>query len=152
VPRIEIKTLIAAAPEICFDLSIDIDLHIRSMEQTKEKAIGGIISGQIKLGETVTWKARHFGIYFTLTSQITELARPLHFTDKMIKGPFKLLEHRHIFEQTPDGTVMTDLFDFQLPLGKLGMTADKLFLQKYMRKLLVKRKESIKNTAEHGKS
>jgi ligand-binding SRPBCC domain-containing protein len=148
MPLIELKTIVNTAPEVCFDLSLDIDLHMQSMKHTNEKAISGITNGQIKLGETVTWKATHFGLIFSLTSRITELVRPLHFTDEMIKGPFKQLRHQHIFEKTPEGTVMTDLFDFRSPLGILGIAVDKLILEKYLRKLLAKRNDLIKQTAE----
>ena len=148
MPVIELKTTINASPDVCFDLSLNIDLHMKSMEQTNEKAIGGTISGQIKLDETVTWKARHFGLNFIMKSQITELIRPLRFTDQMIYGPFKYLRHQHIFEKTPVGTVMIDLFDFQSPLGILGTIADKLVLGRYLRRLLTKRNELIKTTAE----
>jgi ligand-binding SRPBCC domain-containing protein len=148
MPLIELKTFIKADPEICFDLSLNIDLHMQSMNQTNEKAIGGRTGGMISLGETVRWRARHFGFYFTLTSRITQLVSPLHFTDEMISGPFKRLLHQHIFEKTPEGTMMTDLFNFESPLGILGTLADKSFLENYMRKLLTKRNELLKNVAE----
>ena len=151
MPVIELKTVINAAPKPCFDLSLNIDLHMQSMKETNEKAVGGRTSGQIKLGESVTWKAKHFGFYFTMTSQITDLVSPLHFTDEMVKGPFKYLRHQHLFEETSDGTIMTDLFDFQSPLGLLGRLADILFLERYMRKLLTNRNSLIKNTAESNK-
>jgi ligand-binding SRPBCC domain-containing protein len=148
MPTIELKTIINAAPKTCFDLSLDIDLHMQSMKETNEKAVGGRTSGQIKLGESVTWKAKHFGFYFTMTSQITDLVSPLHFTDEMVKGPFKYLRHRHLFEETPDGTLMTDLFDFESPLGPLGRLVDNLFLERYIRKLLTNRNSLIKTKAE----
>jgi len=148
MPLIELKTTIKASPEVCFDLSLDIDLHMQGMKQTNERAIAGTTTGQIQLGETVTWKARHFGLNFTMTSQITELIRPMFFKDEMIRGPFKYLRHQHIFGQAPEGTLMTDLFDFRSPLGILGTMADKLILEGYLRKLLIKRNELIKTTAE----
>jgi ligand-binding SRPBCC domain-containing protein len=148
MPLIRLKTEIYAPPETCFDLSLNIDLHMQSMEQTNEKAIGGRTGGQIQLGETVKWRARHFGLSFTMTIKIKELIRPLHFTDEMIKGPFRYLQHKHIYEKTPDGTMMTDLFDFKSPLGILGSIADKVYLETYMRKLLMKRNELIKIAAE----
>jgi ligand-binding SRPBCC domain-containing protein len=148
MPIIELTTIVHAPPEYCFDLSLNIDLHKQSMEQTNEKAIAGITSGEIKLGETVIWKARHFGFYFIMTIQITELIRPLRFTDEMIKGPFKYLRHEHLFEKIPEGTLMTDRFDFKSPLGILGTVVDQVFLASYMRKLLTKRNERIKVTAE----
>jgi ligand-binding SRPBCC domain-containing protein len=148
MPVIKLKTIINAAPEACFDLSLDIDLHMQSMKETNEKAVGGRTSGQIKLGESVIWKAKHFGFNFTMTSQIIELVSPSHFTDEMVEGPFKYLRHRHQFEETPNGTMMTDLFDFQSPLGLLGRFVDKLFLERYLRRLLTKRNNLIKISAE----
>ncbi len=148
MPEIELKTLIDAPPKVCFDLSLDIDLHMKSMKQSNEKAVGGRVSGQIKLGETVVWKAKHFGFNFTMTIKIIDLASPLHFTDEMINGPFKYLRHQHFFEEVPNGTRMIDCFDFQSPLGFLGRIADKVFLEKYMKALLAKRNSLIKDTAE----
>jgi ligand-binding SRPBCC domain-containing protein len=148
MPVIELKTLIHAVPEVCFDLSLDIGLHMQSMKETNERAVGGRTGGLIKLGETVTWKARHFGLYFIMTVRITELVSPLYFIDEMIKGPFKYLRHRHIFTKTPEGTLMTDLFDFQSPFGILGRMADQVFLERYMRTLLEKRNSLIKTRAE----
>jgi ligand-binding SRPBCC domain-containing protein len=148
MPLIELKTFVRAAPKTCFDLSLDIDLHIQSMKETKERAIGGRTGGQIKLGERVEWEAKHFGFNFTMTVQITDLVSPLHFTDEMVTGPFKRLRHQHLFKEVPNGTMMTDLFDFNSPFGLLGSITDKLFLEKYMRKLLLKRNGLIKNEAE----
>jgi hypothetical protein len=41
MPAIELKTFIQAAQEVCFELSLDIDLHMQSMKETNERAIGG---------------------------------------------------------------------------------------------------------------
>ena len=81
MPKIELITSIRSTPEICFDLSRSIDLHQISTAKTNEKAIAGIITGLINLGETVTWEATHFGITQKLTSKITAFKRPFHFRD-----------------------------------------------------------------------
>ncbi len=60
--KIEIETKVAARPERCFDLSRDLDLHLRSMDHSGERIVAGRRSGLIELGEEVTWEARHFGI------------------------------------------------------------------------------------------
>jgi len=57
---IRITTWIAAPPERCFDAARDLDLHLRSMAHTGERAVAGRTSGLIELGEEVTWRARHF--------------------------------------------------------------------------------------------
>ena len=62
-----------ARPETLFAASLDIDRHVASMAGSRERAVGGVTSGAIGLGETVTWRARHFGLWFTMMSRITEL-------------------------------------------------------------------------------
>src|SRR5215218_8887243 len=57
--EIEMSTYIAAPRERVFDLARSIDVHQRSLEHTRERAVGGRTSGLIGLGETVTWRARH---------------------------------------------------------------------------------------------
>lgn len=57
-----VVTELDAPPEAAFALSLDVGAHERSMAGTHERAVGGTTSGRIALGETVTWRARHFGI------------------------------------------------------------------------------------------
>ena len=42
----------------------------------------------------------------------------------------------------------SDIFEYESPLGFLGICADKIFLKSYMTKLLVKRNDTIKEFAE----
>jgi ligand-binding SRPBCC domain-containing protein len=97
VTRIHLETRIEAPIERVFDLARDIDLHARSMAHTGEEAIAGRTSGPIELGETVTWRARHFGRWWTLTSRITVVEPPTRFADEQASGPFARFEHRHTF-------------------------------------------------------
>lgn len=62
-------------PAALFDASLSIDLHLESMRDSGERVIGGVTSGAIRLGETVTWRARHFGVWLTMTSKITMFSR-----------------------------------------------------------------------------
>ena len=48
--------------------------------------------GVIGLGDSVTWRARHFGVWQRLTSKITALERPRHFRDTMTSGAFARFE------------------------------------------------------------
>ncbi len=101
MPVLELTTLIKADINIVFDLSRSIDLHTISTKQTNEVAIAGKTSGLIDLHETVTWKAKHFGIYQTLTSKITKLEKPSLFIDEQEKGIFKYFTHEHHFKSIP---------------------------------------------------
>lgn len=145
---IELTTTIAAPIERVFDLSCSIDLHTRSTARTGEQAVAGITSGLIGPGQEVTWRARHFGIWQTLTSGITEWERPTHFADVMVRGAFRRMEHHHYFETTSTGTTMRDIFAFESPLGWLGHLANALFLTRYMRTLLFRRNAMIRLVAE----
>lgn len=151
MPKIELTTKINADKRIVFDLSRSIDLHKISTQHTNEEAIAGRTSGLIALGETVTWRARHFGIYQTLRTKITTFSSPHLFVDEQLSGAFKSFRHGHYFEESDGTTIMTDVFDYTSPLGFLGRLADALFLKKYMTNLLQKRNHTIKEFAENEK-
>jgi ligand-binding SRPBCC domain-containing protein len=146
--KIVLNTIINAPIEKVFDLSRSIDLHIESTKQTGEQAIAGRKSGLIELGETVTWRAKHFGIWQNLTSKITDYSHPIFFADEMINGAFKSFRHEHHFSVIEGGTLMQDIFVFESPLGILGRFANWLFLKKYMTDLLTERNSVLKNKAE----
>ncbi len=146
---IHLKTIIKADIQIVFDLARDVDLHQKSTSKTNEKAIAGRTSGLIEQGETVTWKAKHLGIYQTLTTKIVSMDKPHQFTDIMLKGTFKSMKHQHIFRQEGKKTIMTDIFEFQSPFGIIGKIFNILFLKNYMKRFLLKRNTLIKIIAEN---
>jgi ligand-binding SRPBCC domain-containing protein len=147
--RLEIITEVRAEPLKCFDLSRDLDLHKRSFQHTKERAIAGRVSGLIELGQEVTWRAKHFGVFHTHTSRITGFESPRYFRDEMTKGRFKNFVHDHFFEPTQAGTRMTDLVEFQSPWGFLGKVVDRLVLARYIGKLIQARNQFIRLEAEN---
>lgn len=148
MPRIKLQIEISADRTIVFDLSRSIDLHKVSTQQTNEEAIAGKTSGLIGMNESVTWKAKHFGVHQKLTSKVTEFDYPKYFVDEMVKGAFKEFKHEHHFAELNGGTLMTDVFDYTSPLGVLGRIADQLFLKSYMTELLTKRNRIVKEFAE----
>lgn len=151
MPKIHLKTFIKAKKELVFDLSRSVDLHLLSTKITNEKAIAGKTSGLMELNDTVTWRAKHLGIYQNLTSKITEFEEPNYFADEMVKGAFKSFKHQHFFDKSEDGTLMTDVFTYESPLGLLGKLADKVFLKNYLTSFLIKRNGVIKECAESEK-
>ena len=148
MPTIRLETSIDASPERCFDLSLSVDVHHHSVAHTHERPIAGVTSGVMKLGDTVTWEAVHFGIKQHLTSKITAYERPYRFTDEMIQGAFQEMTHIHEFVPQSRGTLMIDLFTFCAPLGILGRLAETLILTHYMKGLLLTRNRYLKQVAE----
>lgn len=148
MPTIVLVTAVAAPIERVFDLSCSIDLHVDSTSRSGERAVAGVTTGLIGPGQEVTWRARHFGVWQTLTSRMTRFDRPNHFRDSMVRGAFRRFDHDHFFEPTPSGTSMRDVFDYESPLGFLGRAADVLFLQRYLQSFLVERNRVIREAAE----
>lgn len=125
--------------EVLFDLARSIDAHLESQQKSGERAVGGVTSGLIGEGQTVTWRARHFGVPFTMTSSITSLEFPVRFVDEQVKGPFKSFRHVHQFEATDGGSIMTDHVEFTAPLGILGRIAEQVVLARYLERLIAER-------------
>ncbi|HET6232626.1 MAG TPA: SRPBCC family protein [Longimicrobiaceae bacterium] len=148
MPVIRIEVWVDAPPERCFDLSRSIDLHVHTSAATGETAVAGRTSGLIGLGEEVTWRARHLGVWQRLTTRITELDRPARFRDSMVRGAFARFDHDHWFEPSGGGTLMRETFDYAAPLGPLGRLAERIFLTRYMRAFLTGRAATIKRVAE----
>jgi len=146
--RTEIEIL--AGAELCFDLARSVDAHVASAGSTRETAVGGVTSGLLGLGDTVTWRATHFGITQELTGKITAFDRPRHFRDEMTRGAFKRLAHDHYFEPLPHGTRMVDVFDFAAPWGILGPAVDRILLTRYLQAFLEHRAVVLKRLAESG--
>ena len=127
--------------EKLFDLSLSIDEHVASMQESSERAIGGVTHGSIALGEIVTWRARHFGVWFTMTSKITTLERPDRFVDEQVRGPFRSFHHEHLFSRDGDGTVMTDTLTIRSPI--FGRLAERVVLVPSLRRLIQQRNHHL---------
>lgn len=145
---IELETVIHAPIDRCFDLARCIDLHTRSVEITHETAIAGVTSGLIGLGQTVTWRGKHLGLWHTHQSEIVGYERPTFFSDRMLAGRFKSFYHEHHFTGQGDVTLMRDVLKFEAPIPVLGRIAESLFLTSYLKHFLASRNSIIKRTAE----
>jgi ligand-binding SRPBCC domain-containing protein len=145
---VEVVTEVRAPVARCFDLARDIDLHVRSMAGTGERAVAGRTSGLIGLAEDVTWEARRLGVKQRFTSRITGFDPPNHFRDEMVRGAFRSFVHDHYFEERGDRTTMRDVVRFESPFGFVGRLVDSLFMGDYLRRLIASRSVSIKNAAE----
>lgn len=151
------RTRLAMPPGQAFDLSRSVDAHVGSMAKSGERAVAGVTSGLIGLGETVTWRAKHFGLPILMTSRITQFSYPDSFTDEQQRGPFRAF--RHVHEFVPDdsgqngsgpdggGTLMIDDVEFTAPFGVLGRLVEKAFLGRYMQYLIEERNRYLQAEA-----
>jgi hypothetical protein len=151
VIRIDETTLIHAPIERCFDLSRCVEVHLLANVHSGEQALarGGVTSGLVGLSQEVTWRAKHFGMWQTLTSRTTVMESPRYFQVTMVRGIFRFMQADHLFRSTEPGiTEMSDHFCIAAPLPVLGPIAEVIFLRRYMLALLRERNAVIKRVAE----
>lgn len=104
--------------------------HIRLVSMTDGIRSGSRVTVRAKagvggVGVWTTWVMEHYGY-----------ARGVEFNDRMLRGPFPLWEHRHLFSDNEDGTcVMTDSIRYRVPFGLAGRLAAGWFVRRKLEKL-----------------
>jgi hypothetical protein len=147
----EETTLIDAPIERVFDLSRSVEVHLLANVHEGEQALamGGVTTGLVSLGEHVTWRAKHFGLWHDLTSKATVVNPPTYLQVTMVKGIFRSMQADHLFRSLPSGaTELRDIFTIAAPFPILGPIAEALFLRRYMIALNRDRNAVIKQLAE----
>lgn len=124
-------------------------VHIASAAGTQEKAIGGRTSGLCEWGDEILWEARHLGIVQQLRVRITQMHAPMFFEDQMVHGAFRSMRHEHHFKEKDSGTLMIDLFYYEVPYGWIGQVFNRVILKGYMRRFLQTRNKLLKQMAEN---
>lgn len=155
VVTLEDLTVIRAPIERCFDLARSVEAHLAGNVHSGESAVAvagtgaGVTSGLAGMSQRVTWRAKHFGVWHNLTSEITAMDRPVYFQDTMTQGIFRFMKHDHFFRPLSGGqTEMKDLFCLAAPIPLLGRLAEMAFLRRYMHALLRERNAVLKEIAE----
>ena len=144
----ERTTRIQAPRERVFDLSLRVDLHEGSMRHYRERSVASTAAALLGPGDTVTWRAWHFGLPWTMTSRIVECDPPSRFVDEQARGPFAAFRHEHVFEADSDATVMVDRVEFRAPGGPVGRLAERVLLGRYLARLIDERNAFLTATAE----
>ena len=150
---LEETTVIRAPIERCFDLARSVEVHLAGNIQCGESAVvtAGVTSGLVNLRERATWRAKHFGVWHELTSEMTTMDRPAYFQDAMIQGVFRFVRHDHFFRTlSAELTEMKDIFCFAAPIVVLGRLVEITVLGRYMQRLLRERDAVIKQIAQSG--
>ena len=149
MPHLVVETLIAAPPEVVFDLARDVSAHTRSASFTGERTVQpGRTEGLLELGDIVTFEGVHFGIRQRFTAKIVAFDRPRRFVDELGKAAFKAMRHVHEFEPRDGGTLMRDTLDWVSPFGILGVIADKIAVERHMRDFVTRKQLALKELAE----
>lgn len=79
------------------------------------------------------------------TTLITTYEPPHRFVDLQLRGPYAYWHHTHSFEETPDGTLLTDEVRYALPFGPLGEIARELAVERQLEYIFRERSRVIES-------
>jgi len=85
------------------------------------------------------------GIPLKWETEICRVQKPLFFTDRQLKGPYKLWEHTHTYKEVDDGILMQDEVKYQLPFGIIGELAHFLIVKKKVETIFSFRKQVLES-------
>lgn len=85
------------------------------------KIIHGADDGKIYPGKLIEYIVRPFPwMKSGWLTEITAVSEGNYFVDEQRFGPYELWNHRHEFEATSEGTLMTDEVQYKIPYGIFG--------------------------------
>ena len=95
-------------------------------------------------GQIIQYKVTPLlGISLSWMTEITQVKENSYFIDEQRFGPYSFWHHKHFFEATPNGTKMTDIVHYGLPLGFLGQIMNTLVVKNKLKSIFEHRRVSI---------
>ena len=107
----------------------------------KFRITNGVSGSVIHEGMIITYAIAVIPVPWT--TEISRVVKNEMFEDRQIAGPFDLWQHRHLFRAIEGGVEMTDVIDYQLPLGPLGEFANALVVDRLLDQLFRYRRRMI---------
>ncbi len=94
----------------------------------------------LKRGNEVHFMMSRFGLSQSIRFRVEDLLRGSRLSYRQSEGVFAAWNHTIKFDEHGDsGTLVTDLVDYEVPMGFFGHLADDLILKKDMSRLLAHR-------------
>ena len=84
-----------------------------------------------------------WGLKFHWETEICAMDKPLFFTDRQLRGPYKLWEHSHTFIKKDNGVLVKDEVKYRLPFGMLGNIIHSLAVRKKVEDIFLYRKKVL---------
>jgi ligand-binding SRPBCC domain-containing protein len=98
---------------------------------------------RVRKGTEITYRLRWQIFPMTWKSRISEYMGDTLFADEMLKGPYRRWHHTHLFRSVPDGVEVTDMVQYELPLGLLGRLIHTLVVRSQLEAIFDYRREAI---------
>lgn len=97
----------------------------------------------MQAGRIIKYHLRIHGVPIRWVTEISAWEPPYRFADRQLRGPYRTWNHEHRFEARGEGTQMTDIVHYELPLGFMGRLAHVLFVEQDVRNIFRYRKDQI---------
>jgi len=108
------------------------------------KILSDVTGKEIFEGMIIDYKVRPLlGIAVRWQTEICKVNRPGFFTDRQLKGPYKVWEHTHYFVEQAGGVMMTDIVDYALPFGIIGTLGHQLIVRKKIKEIFNFRRQTL---------
>jgi len=100
-------------------------------------------AGKIQKGGEYEIKITRMGISVAWGIVIEDFNEGEFMRDRQSHGPFSLWVHTQKFEDHGQGTLLTDLIEYDVPFGILGKLADDLFVRHDLKHIFKRRHDNI---------
>ena len=98
---------------------------------------------RVRKGTEITYRLRWQIFPMIWKSQISEYMDNTLFSDEMLKGAYRRWHHTHLFRSVTDGVEVTDIVQYELPLGLLGRLIHTLVVRSQLEAIFDYRREAI---------
>lgn len=139
------KSLIKADISQVWDfVSSPLNLKVITPEYMGFKVTNQIGDQKMYPGMIITYKVSPvLGIKMNWVTEITHVKDFEYFVDEQRIGPYAMWHHEHIFQNTDEGVLMTDIVSYQPPLGFIGAIANKLFIARQLKGIFSYRHKAL---------
>lgn len=134
----------APLPKVWDFFSHAANLQTITPEYMNFRVTSGELPDEVYAGQIITYKVSPIlGIPLFWMTEILHVVPQRRFVDQQVRGPYRMWHHQHHFEARNDGTLMTDIVHYELPLWLIGEAAHTLFVRKQVSEIFEYRKEKI---------
>lgn len=95
-------------------------------------------------GSLIEYRLKLFGIPFHWKTRIESFEPLSRFIDTQATGLYRRWHHTHEFRAVPEGTLIVDRVEYELPLGLLGRLAHALFVRRSLNGIFDHREDRIR--------
>ena len=94
-------------------------------------------------GMIITYKITPlFGVKMNWMTEITHVKDGEYFVDEQRFGPYALWHHEHHFKKIKGGVHMTDILNYAIPYGPFGSIANKIIVERQIKKIFAYREKA----------